>query len=97
MTADGKVDLLLKGGRVMDPANDQHWAGFSRQLDSSVAELELTDEGLVDTNSGTVFDPFLGLGLSGPLAEQNLSRIPGFTSFHGDYLTFFPEGRIWPD
>ena len=31
------------------------------------------------------------------LAEQNLSRLPGFTSFRSDYFTFFPEGRIWPD
>lgn len=87
------VDIAV----VIDPANDQRWAVFSRQLDSSVAELELTDEGLVDTNSGTVFDPFLGLGLSGPLAEQNLGRLPGFTSFRSDYLTFFPKGRTWPD
>ena len=55
------------------------------------------DAGLVDTRSGTVFDPFLGLGRSGPLADQNLGRLPGFTSFRGDYRTFFPEGRIWPD
>ena len=85
------VDIAV----VIDPADDQRWAVFSRQLDSSVAELQLTDEGLVDTNSGTVFDPFLGLGLSGPLAEQSLGRLPGFTSFRSDYLTFFPEGRIW--
>ena len=89
----GGVDIAV----VIDPSNDRRWAVFSRQLDSSVAELELTDDGLVDTKSGTVFDPFLGIGLSGPLAEQNLGRLPGFTSFRSDYLTFFPEGRIWPD
>ena len=44
-----------------------------------------------------LFDPFLGLGLSGPLADRNLGRLPGFTSFRSDYLTFFPEGRTWPD
>jgi hypothetical protein len=86
------VDIAV----VIDPGNDQRWAIFSRQLDSSVAQLELTEEGLVDTNSGTVFEPFLGLGLSGPLAEQNLGRLPGFTSFRSDYFTFFPEGRLWP-
>lgn len=86
------VDIAV----VIDPGSDQRWAVFSRQLDSSVAELELTDEGLVDTNSGTVFDPFLGLGLSGPLADQNLGRLPGFTSFRSDYFTFFPQGRVWP-
>ena len=87
------VDIAV----VIDPASDQRWAVFSRQLDGSVAELELTDAGLVDTRSGTVFDPFLGIGKSGPLAEQNLGRLPGFTSFRSDYLTFYPEGKTWPD
>ena len=82
---------------VIDPANEQRWAVFSRQLDSSVAELELISEGLVDTKSGTVFDPFLGIGISGPLADQDLARLPSFTSFTSDYETFFPDGRIWPD
>ena len=30
------------------------------------------------------------------LHDQNLGRLPGFTSFRSDYLTFFPEGRTWP-
>ncbi len=62
-----------------------------------MVELELTDEGLFDTVSGTVFDPFLGIGRSGPLADQTLDRLPGFTSFPDDYVTFFPDGRIWPE
>ena len=81
---------------VIDPANHQRWAVFSRQLDSSVVELELVDEELVDTRTGTVFDPYLGLGLRGPLADQDLARLPGFTAFTSDYPVLFPEGRIWP-
>ncbi len=82
---------------VIDPNDDARWAVFSRRLDSTVVELELTNEGLVDAVSGTVFDPFLGIGRSGPLADQTLDRLPGFTSFPSDYLTFFPEGRTWPE
>lgn len=81
---------------VIDPDNEQRWAVFSRHLDSAVVELELTAEGLVDTVSGTVFDPFLGIGRSGPLADQSLDKLPAFTSFPSDYHTFFPDGRIWP-
>jgi hypothetical protein len=82
---------------VIDPDDAARWAVFSRRLDSTVVELELTDEGLFDTVSGTVFDPFLGIGRSGPLADQTLDRLPGFTSFPDDYVTFFPDGRIWPE
>ena len=81
---------------VVDPDDEQRWAAFSRRLDTAVVELELTVEGLVDTITGTVFDPFLGIGRSGPLAEQSLDRLPAFTSFPKDYHTFFPDGRIWP-
>ena len=81
---------------VIDPDDTARWAVFSRRLDSTVVELELTNEGLVDSASGTVFDPFLGIGRTGPLADQTLDRLPGYTSFPDDYVTFFPEGRIWP-
>ena len=82
---------------VIDPASEQRWAVFSRQLDSSIVSLELVDGELIDVDSGTAFDPFLGLGISGPLADQDLARIPGFTSFTSDYAILFPEGRVWPE
>jgi len=82
---------------VIDPADAARWTVFSRRLDSTVVTLELTHQGLVDTASGTLFDPFLGIGRSGPFADQILDKLPGFTSFPSDYLTFFPEGRTWPE
>ena len=81
---------------VIDSDDEQRWAVFSRRLDADVVDLELTDEGLVDEASGTVFDPFLGTGRSGPLAEQSLDKLPAFTSFPSDYETFFPNGKTWP-
>jgi len=81
---------------VIDPEEEQRWAVFSRRLDATVVELAMSNEGLVDTVSGTLFDPFLGIGRSGPLAEQSLDRLPAFTSFPSDYDTFFPDGRHWP-
>ena len=82
---------------VIDPADPERWAVFSRRLDASVVELELTAAGLVDADTGTVFDPFLGIGRSGRLADQSLSKLPGFTAFPSDYVTFFPDGRQWPE
>ncbi len=80
---------------VIDPTNDQRWAVFSRMLDTETVDLIATADGLTDRRSGTVFDPFLGVGRSGPLAEQSLNKLPAFTSFPDDYRTFFPQGRIW--
>jgi hypothetical protein len=81
---------------VIDPTDDQRWAVFSRRLDDAVVELEIDSTGLVDSASGTVFDPFRGFGRSGRYADQSLDRLPAFTSFPSDYVTFFPDGKTWP-
>jgi hypothetical protein len=80
---------------VIDPEDPDRWAVFSRRLDNDVVVLEIGPEGLVDVTSGTTFDAFLGLGRTGQLADQNLSRLPAFTSFPRDYATFFPGQRFW--
>ncbi len=81
---------------VIDPDDPARWAVFSRRLDTATVELELAIDGLRDVVSGSVFDPFLGFGISGPLADQSLDRLPAFTTFPEDYTTFFPDGRRWP-
>ena len=99
LRAVGVVNDVVAGleiAVVIDPDDDERWAVFSRRLDSEIVELELTGDGLVDPMSGTVFDPFLGIGRSGPLADQSLDKLPAFTSFPDDYVTFFPNGKIWP-
>ena len=80
---------------VIDPDDPSRWAAFSRRLDDVVVVLEVGPGGLVDVASGSSFDPFLGLGRTGPLADQDLSRLGSFTSFPDDYETFFPGQRYW--
>lgn len=80
---------------VVDPTHDDRWTVFSRRLDDSIAIFALSDNKLVDTVSGSTFDPFLGIGIDGPLADQNLDKLPAFTSFPEDVATFFPNARIW--
>lgn len=91
----------IVGGRnvavVIDPTDPARWAVFDRQLDDSVAVLSITGDGLVDSRSGTVYDPFLGIGRSGPLAGQPLAKLPAFTILPEDFATFFPDGRVWDD
>jgi hypothetical protein len=95
----GVVNDLVAGQEIavaIDPDDPDRWAVFSRQLDDAVVELESTPGGLRDISSGTVFDPFLGTGMSGPLSDQTLDRLPAFTSFPDDYVNFFPKGKRWP-
>lgn len=92
-TTVGGVELAV----VVDPSAPTRWAVFSRRLDAGIVTLELTGDGLVDADSGTVFDPFLGLGRTGPLADQDLNKLAAFTAFPEDFVTFFPDGLIWPD
>lgn len=80
---------------VIDPDDPDRWAAFSRRLDNEVVFLEIGADGLFDVTSGTTFDAFVGFGISGPLADQDLSRLPSFTSFPSDYATFFPGQRFW--
>ena len=94
----GVINDVIAGHEVaivIDPEDQDRWAAFSRRLDNEIVVLDMGPDGLVDTISGTAFDAFLGLGRSGPLAEQDLSRLPAFTSFPSDYETFFPGQRFW--
>jgi hypothetical protein len=81
---------------VIDPSDPERWAVFSRRLDDAIVDLAVIEGELVDTSTGTVFDPFLGLGRSGPLGDQDLNKLPAFTAFPSDFETFFPDGRTWP-
>jgi hypothetical protein len=84
---------------VVEPQDGKSWTVFSRTLDGGVVvELIFTDKGeLLDTVTGTTFHVSRGTGISGPLANQTLDQLPGFTSFADDYFTFYPDGRVWPD
>ena len=96
----GVVNDIVAGLEIavaIDPADPARWAAFSRRLDETVVELDRSDAGLVDRATGTVFDPFLGIGVSGPLADQGLDKLPAFTAFPPDFDTFFPGGNHWPE
>ena len=87
----GGVEIAV----VIDPEDEDRWAVFSRHLDDSTATFVMSGNELVDTVSGSSFDPFLGVGRDGPLAGQNLDKLAAFTSFPEDVGTFFPHARIW--
>jgi hypothetical protein len=99
LQAQGVVNDVVNGlavAAVTDPTDPDRWAVFSRVLDDGViVELAPRDGTLVDTVSGTTFDPVRGAALSGPLVGQSLDLLPGFTAFPEDFFTFWPDGTLW--
>jgi hypothetical protein len=95
---DGVINDVVAGVEVAivsDPTNSQRWSVLSRRLDDQVVELQRVGDEIVDVATGTVWDPVRGLGRSGPLQGEVLNPLPGFTSFPGDFRTFWPDGRVW--
>ena len=80
---------------VVDPADPERWAVFSRRLDDQVVVLRLDGGLLVDEETGTTFDPTSGRGIAGALSEQTLDLLPGFTSFPWEFVQLWPDGRAW--
>ena len=94
----GVVNDVVAGVEVavlIDPADDQRWAVFSRRLDDTIVELSIVDGEVVDVASGTRFDPTRGIGRGGDLDGEILDLLPAFTSFPKDVPTFWPEARFW--
>ena len=101
----GVVNTVVGGNPlavVVLPGTDQ-WQVFSRVLDDRTIELELDDGRLTAVGGPLVFDPVLGLaerpvgagGGATPDVGHDLLRLPGFTLFPRDYVTFFPDGAFW--
>ncbi len=98
LRAEGPANDVVAGlavAVVFDPTDDERWTVFSRRLDGRVLWLEAVGDDIRDVETGTVWDPVRGRGLSGPLAGEFLDILPAFTAFPWDYLTFWPDGRFW--
>jgi hypothetical protein len=80
---------------VSDPTDPERWSVFSRQFGDSLIELEVDGRILRDRITGTTFDPTRGFALDGPFEGDVLDQLPAFTSFPGDFDTFWPDGSIW--
>ena len=85
------VDIAV----VADPADPQRWTGFSRPLDERLVTLERDGGRIVDTETGTTWDPTRGIAIDGELQGEILDILPALTSFPGDYDTFWPDGTVW--
>ena len=97
----GTVNEVLGGvpiAVVIDPTDPDRWAVYSRQVGDSLIELQVEGDTLIDVESGSTFDPRLGVGIDGPLQGVILEQLPAATSIPGFGPTRTPIFQtIWPD
>lgn len=96
---EGVINDVVAGVEVavlVDPADDQRSAVFSRRIDDgATVTLSFVGGVLTDSETGSTWDPVRGFALTGPLEGTFLDKLPSLTSFPGDYDTFWPEGTVW--
>ncbi|HIL69620.1 MAG TPA: DUF3179 domain-containing protein [Verrucomicrobia bacterium] len=69
---------------------------FSRRIEDKVISFktEFSSDGkLVDEETGSLWDPWQGKALDGPLKNQTLEHLPGLVSFRSAWETFYPDSE----
>ena len=98
LTRNGPANDVVAGvpiAVVLDPTASDRWRVFHRAVGDRTLTLEVNEDRLVDTETGTAWDPASGRGLDGPLKGEILDILPGFTSFESDARTFWPDASYW--
>lgn len=97
----GAIPLEVGGEPLivtLDPVADR-WAAYSRVRGDRTVDLSLVDGSLVDSETGDQWDVARGISSTG---QDQLERIPAFSSFPKDYVRIFAdgqvllEGELWP-
>jgi hypothetical protein len=76
-------------------AADQDYRVFLRQVDDQVLTFRWDNGNLVDDQTGSVWDPRLGLARQGEYQGQALQQLPSFSIFESSWDDFYPEGDIY--
>lgn len=67
---------------------------FDRQLEGRELSFRTTRDGIVDHQTGSVWDIF-GRAVSGPLTGRQLNKVISTESFWFDWAAFHPETRVF--
>ena len=84
-------------GIAVDRTDAARWTVFSRSLDGRVLEFEAKEDRIVDSETGTVWDPWTGEAIAGPHSGRSLTRLPAFTIRPKAFAKFWPDGKLWSE
>jgi len=76
-------------------AGSQDYRVFLRLVGGQELNFRWEEEGLVDEQTGSVWDPRLGLARKGEYQGQALQQLPSFSIFESSWEDFYPEGDIY--
>jgi len=68
---------------------------YERELGGRVLTFRLIDDQLIDEETGSTWDPVVGLAVSGPLEGQHLSPLPAIVTYSSAWKDFHPLSQIY--
>lgn len=76
-------------------ARGSSFHAYLRQVDDQILTFRPEGEGLVDVETGSVWDVTRGLATAGPLAGQSLQPVPTLSSFDWAFADFYPGAQFY--
>ncbi len=76
-------------------ADGEDYRVFLRQIGDVQLQFAWEDGFLVDVQTGSRWDPRLGLARDGNFAGEVLQQIPSFSIWERSWWDFFPDGEIY--
>ncbi len=68
---------------------------FGRRHGEQTLSFELRDGRIVDTTTGSTWDPYRGRAMDGPLGGAQLKPLPAIVSFRQAWTIFHPDGDVY--
>ncbi|MBT3189067.1 MAG: DUF3179 domain-containing protein [Anaerolineae bacterium] len=91
----GVVNDTLANTPIMVWAADEIYQAYLRQIDGQTLTFSFNGEELIDKETGSRWDPALGLALSGPLEGKSLKPVPSLSSYDWAWKDFYPESDFY--
>jgi len=91
----GTVNDTLGEFPVLIWASDEIYQAFIRLVDGQTLTFRFNGENLIDEETGSQWDPNLGLARSGPLVGKSLQPVPSLSSFDWAWVDFYPDSEFY--
>ena len=69
-------------------------SAYLRIVDGEILEFTLTDEGLIDSQTGSIWDWF-GACLKGKMKGKQLIQVQSYQQYIRSWITFHPETSFY--
>lgn len=91
----GVVNDSLDDIPVMVWAADEIYQAYIRQVEGQTLTFTVNGKDLIDEETGSSWDPALGLARSGPLEGKSLKPVPSLSSYDWAWVDFYPDSDFY--